>query len=274
MSPLLALLLTCTALAGEGPWSAAGAPPASAPTVGEVAGYRVGPGDTVQVQVYGEPTLTGAFPVSEAGVMNFPLVGSVPVAGRTAIEVASVLRQRLADGYVVDPHVTAWLDSYRSQAVQVMGGVREPGQVFLRGPTSVLEVLSAAGGVKGLGASEVQVTRASTGQTQRLSIERLLSTGEGNISLQGGDVVFVPENLISVMGKVQKPGDVAFREGMTVATTIAAAGGALPEANLGRVYILRGDERIRINLRRVLSGRSPDVAVQSGDRVFVRESVF
>ena len=76
------------------------------------------------------------------------------------------------------------------------------------------------------------------------------------------------------MGQVNKPGQVPFRDDLTVSTCIAAAGGALETASLGRVVIMRGDERITVNVRRILSGKDEDVPVRSGDRVFVSESVF
>jgi protein involved in polysaccharide export with SLBB domain len=152
--------------------------------------------------------------------------------------------------------------------------VRSPGQYFLRGATTLLDLLSSAG-IGDSGVDEVRVTRGGEGgETTRISYARLLADGSGNLQLSGGDIVFVPESLIVIMGQVGDPGELAFREGMTVATAVAAAGGALPTANLGRVYLLRGEERQRVNLRKVMSGRHTDVPLKPGDRVVVRESVF
>jgi protein involved in polysaccharide export with SLBB domain len=76
------------------------------------------------------------------------------------------------------------------------------------------------------------------------------------------------------MGNVGKPGEIAWRQGLTVANCVAAAGGALPTADLGHVFILRDGVRTRVNLRKILSGKAPDVIVQPGDRVFVQESAL
>lgn len=237
--------------------------------------YRLGPGDTVEVRVYGEPELTGSFPISEAGEIEYPLLGSLIVSGMTANEVSDLLQTHLAAGFLVSPNVTVWLETYQSQAVQVLGAVSQPGLFYLRGNTTVLQVLSEAGGVKLEGIDEVRITHGGEGgDVTVLSYERLIATGEGNLALTSGDIVFVPERLVTVMGQVSKPGEIAFRKGMTISTGLAAAGGALPAANLGRVYILRGDERIRINVRKISNGRAEDVPLQAGDRLLVRESIF
>ncbi len=238
-------------------------------------GYRVGPGDVLQVRVYGESGLTGGFPVGEAGNLDFPLIGPIQVSGMTAADVAILLRDQLGDGFIVEPNVSVWLDSYNSQPVQVLGAVAKPGMYYLKGSTTLLQLLGEAGGVKSAGIREIRVTRGKDGGSLTLiPYEQLIDAGSGNIELMGGDVVMVPESLVSVMGSVGKPGEVAYREQLTVSMAIAAAGGAAPTANLGRVFILRGDARIRVNVRKVLSGKLPDVAVEPGDRIFVKESAF
>ena len=54
---------------------------ASAPATSSAAGYLIGPGDVLQITVYGEPGLSGSFPVSDAGQVDFPLLGPFPVVG-------------------------------------------------------------------------------------------------------------------------------------------------------------------------------------------------
>lgn len=237
--------------------------------------YQVGAGDLIHIEVYGEPTLTGAFPVNDAGELDFPLLGPVRVEGRTATQVAAVLRKRLSDGYLVEPNVTAWLQGYNSKPVQVLGAVGKPGLYHLKGETTVLELLTEAGGVAGAGVDEIRITHGEEGdKVTMVPYDALLERGEGNLTLSAGDIVFVPELRVSVMGAVKAPGDVAFRDDLTITTCLAGAGGALPVANLGRVYILRDGKRIRVNMRKVLSGKAEDVPMVAGDRVFVRESAF
>jgi polysaccharide export outer membrane protein len=237
--------------------------------------YRIGPGDIIAVQVYGERDLTGAYPVSSSGDLDFPLTGVLQVDGLTTGDVSAMLRERLMQGFLNNPHVTVSVETYASQPVQVLGAVSKPGLYFLQGPTTVLQILSLAGGVNSEGVNEVRVAQGGElGETIVLTYEQLLTSGAEVFTLSAGDVVFVPQSLVSVMGSVSRPGEITFREGITLSRSIASAGGALPTANLRKVYVLRGDERIRVNVRRILDGRDVDFPLLAGDRVVIKESVF
>ena len=199
-----------------------------------------------------------------------PLLGPVSVLGLTAIEVSDLLRARLMPGYLVNPRVTASVSTYRSQSVQVLGGVAKPGLYYLTGPTTLQQLLGQAGGVSNGGVNEIRQTHAGQNDPTVVPYDQLLAGRDPPVV--AGDIIFVPQSLVSVMGQVGHPGEIGFREGMTISQCIAAAGGALAGADLGSVYILRGEKRIRVQLRKILSGRAVDVVVQPGDRVFVRES--
>lgn len=249
-------------------------PAAPLPAV-DASQYRIGAGDVLNVQVYGESALSGNFPVDDRGQMDFPLVGSVAVGGLTSGELAASLRGKLMPGYIVNANVTVSVSTYRSQPVQVLGAVAKPGVYFLRGPTSVLQVLSEAGGVSREGVNEVRLTHGGeNGQVTTFAYDQLLRQRGAEATLAPGDIVFVPQSLVSMMGQIAKPGEIAYRDGLTISQAVAAAGGALPIADLGRVYILRGEERIQVNLRRILSGKAEDVPVKPGDRVFLGESAI
>jgi len=285
---LIAALLCCTPRAARAVPSgavdpstllepAADAEPASTPpeVLPDGALYRIGAGDDLTVQVYGEESLTGTYTVSTAGVLDFPLIGIVPVDGMTTASVGARLRARLMEGFLNNPHVTVSVSAYGSQPVQVLGAVSSPGLYFLQGPTTVLDMLSLAGGLNTEGVNEVRITRGGDdGETFIMHYEQLLAQTNDPFILLAGDVVFVPQSLVSVMGSVSKPGELTFREGLTVSRSIAAVGGALPTANLRKVYILRGDQRIRVNVKRILDGTNPDVPLLAGDQVFINVSVF
>lgn len=235
--------------------------------------YRIGGGDTLAVTVYGEPTMSGNFPVDASGELDFPLLGRITVAGLSPTEVAALLRSRLSPGYLRNPNITVSVATYRSQPVQVLGAVAKPGLYYLRGPTTVMQIVSEAGGVARDGIDEVRVTHDGSTTPEIYSYEQLLR-GTTDTTLVGGDIVFVPQSLVSVTGQVGKPGEVAFREGLTLSQCIASVGGALPTAALGHVYIYRGEERILVSVRKILDGKAPDVALQPGDRVYLPQSAF
>lgn len=234
--------------------------------------YRIGAGDVLDVQVYGEPTLSGSFAVGDSGELSFPLIGVVRVRGRTTEEVAATLVNRLSPDFLVNANVTVQVSDYGSQPVQVLGAVANPGVYHLRGPTTLLEILGEAGGVLSDGVNEIRITSADN-VVRVVWYKELLQEGTER-TLNAGDVVFVPESRISVMGEVGQPGEIAFREGLTLSQSIAAAGGLLPTGSKRRVFILRGEEQIRVDLASVLSGEETDVLLEPGDGVFVKRAFF
>ncbi len=236
--------------------------------------YRVGPGDILAVQVFGEKDLTGPYPVSSSGEVDFPLLGVLSVDKLTTEEISKAIAQRLGQGYLNNPHVTVSVDTYASQPVQVMGAVGKPGLYFLQGPTTVLQMLSMAGGIAADGVDEVRISRRGEDKPLVVPFEKLLSEGGVAMMLEAGDVVFVAQGIISVLGMVGKPGEITFRDGLTLSSALAAVGGPLTTANLRKVFVLRGDARIQVNVKRILDGKSTDFLLEPGDRVFVPEGVF
>lgn len=271
---LTALLMLFSTLgwAGEATEAPVPPPPSAAP------GYKVGSGDLVKVAVYNEPDLTGTYLVGESGSIELPLVGTVEVRGHGVEEIASRLRQVLANGYLVDPQVSVVVERFSSRPVQVLGAVRNPGTFQLTGTTFLLDLLAQAGGIVAEKSSqEVQVKRARTGEITPVvvGLDKLVKTGEGNIEIMAGDVVYVPEGVfVFVSGQVARPGPVPWRDGITLSQAVAGSGGQLTTASIRRITILRGGSTIRVNLAKVLKGREVDPLVLAGDQIFVGESVF
>ena len=97
----------------------------------------------------------------------------------------------------------------------------------------------------------------------------MLQRGEGNRKLKNGDSIYVADGAyVYVSGKVEKPGGVPFRSGMTITDAISHAGGEASSANLKEVYILRNGKRIHINVNKIYQGKTPDVDLKEGDRLF------
>lgn len=140
------LLMAAIALAG---CSRSGPPPISS---GEryVAGqmtdmvYHLGAGDKIRVLVYNEPQLGGDFSVGADGEMSLPLIGNVPVAGKTIEQVSRDVQARLADGYLRDPRVSMEVQTYRP--FFILGEVRAAGQYpYLSGLTAMNAIATAQG---------------------------------------------------------------------------------------------------------------------------------
>jgi polysaccharide export outer membrane protein len=238
--------------------------------------YVLGAGDSVTIQVFDEAELSGSFTVDEDGAIDYPLVGRVDVAGVTAKALDEELTQSLAARYLKEPQVQVEVTKFRSHPVQVLGSVKKPGLVHLSGRSSVLDVIAEAGGVTAGGVAEVRVRFADDSKADvAITLEDLMGDSGQNIQLAAGDVVHISEGMVVyVSGEVNKPGAVPYSEGLTVAQAVSKSGGAKRTARTRDAYILRGDRRIGINLKKVLKGKAADIELRPDDQIVLRESVF
>lgn len=240
--------------------------------------YVLGAGDVIRVTVYQNPDLTLETRVSEAGVVSYPLLGSVRVGGQSVTEV----EKRIADGlrtgnFVKQPQVTVLVVQVRGNQVSVLGQVNRPGRFPLEAADMRLsDVLAMAGGVAPVGADVVTVAGTRNGQPFRTEIDlaRAIGAGSrpgGDIHIVNGDVVWVDRApTVYIYGEVQRPGALRLERGMTVMQALATGGG----------LTLRGTEKgMRVH-RRGTDGKvqviqpSLDDQVRDGDVVYVRESLF
>ena len=238
--------------------------------------YVLGAGDSVSIQVFDEGELSGSFTIGEDGTIDYPLLGRVQVAGQTASGLDSSLTERLGTKYLRDPQIQVSVDQFGSHPVQVLGAVKKPGLVHLTGRNTVLDVIAEAGGVTGAGVAEVRVKFADTERgSVSLSLEDLMADQAKNLRLAAGDVVHISEGMVVyVSGEVNKPGSVPFTEGLTMTQALSKSGGTKRTARTREAYILRGEQRISINLKKVLRGKAADVMLKPDDQIVLQESVF
>jgi polysaccharide export outer membrane protein len=251
--------------------------------------YRVGPRDLLDIRVYEDESLNGQRRVSENGIINVPLLGDVQVAGKTPLEVGAALKKLLEDKYMQRASVDVQVMEFRSRPISVIGAVKNPGPLGFSGRWTLLEALTAAGGlVEGHGSIAHVLRRSENGLTDQVSIDLddLLLRGDpkANIPIVANDLINVPmtvEVTVYCLGEVQKPGALAFKsnERITVLAAIAHAGGLTDRAS-SKVLIKRaaradgGPAEINVDYKRILAGKEPDVELRSGDVVVVKESFF
>ncbi|MEQ1506263.1 MAG: polysaccharide biosynthesis/export family protein [Myxococcota bacterium] len=234
--------------------------------------YEIGPGDVLKVEIHGE-TFGGSFVVGSDGDVSIPYCGMLDLGAHTVFAAEIAIRDCLADGYLVDPQVSVSVEEYRSQKVEVLGAVAKPGLYYLQAAENTLRaVIGKAGGIqseKSIG--RVVVNRANNEQLVVLLDE--LSGPAGEFELQRGDVITVGEGeVVYVGGEVQKPGAIGYLDGMTVTQALMKAGGPTGIARLRGAYLLRADDRISVNLRRMLRGKDGDFVMEPGDRLVIQES--
>jgi polysaccharide export outer membrane protein len=148
------------------------------------ADYALGAGDRIRVTVFNEPTLTGEYGITTAGDLAFPLIGTVPAAGRTIEQLQATLTQRLGAGYVNDPRVSIEVIGYRPYFI--LGEVAKPGQYPYAAGLTLEQAVAAAGGY---------TYRANT---KSLFLRRSQATSEKSVELNGPAVKVLPGDTIRV----------------------------------------------------------------------------
>jgi polysaccharide export outer membrane protein len=178
------------------PESAAPARPATAASVRAWTDqeYKLGTGDKLRVEVYGEAQLSQSLQVRPDGKITLPLVGDMPAAGRTSLELRDAVATSLKE-YVTNPVVTVIVQEVTAPQVYVIGEVASPGAQVMRGPLTVLQVLAQAGGIGEFAdADDIRVLRqtANGTETLRFNYKDAIRGRIGPMQLQPGDTIVVP----------------------------------------------------------------------------------
>jgi polysaccharide export outer membrane protein len=238
---------------------------------------QLGPGDSVRVEVFGQPDMTTTVAIGPDGKVSLPLVGAVEVGGLSQANAGTRIEQSLkTGGFFNDPHVTVALLQSRSQRISVLGQVHTPGRYTIDTRMSLFDVLAQAGGVSDDGADFVYVLRPDgQGGVHRTTV-RLSGLTDTNDTvvierLQGGDTLFVPHaERFYITGEVNAGAMYRLEPGMTVLEAVARAGGITQRGSQYRIEIKRpAKDGSYLSFHAKLSDR-----ILPDDVIRVKESIF
>lgn len=142
-------------------------------------------GDRIQVTVFGEDGITGAYDVGSSGTVQLPLAGAVPAGGRTTHDLAADIATALRHKYLRDPKVGVALLSRRP--FYVLGEVQKPGEYPFRDGLDLWRALAVAGG-QTYRASTATVLLQHAGDDKAAEVD--LSR---DMTVAPGDLIRVPE---------------------------------------------------------------------------------
>ena len=236
--------------------------------------YTIGPGDRLSIQVWDHDDLTRTVEVAPDGTFSFPFIGKVQASDQTAYTVEKILVEKLSDGYLVGPQVTVGVIEYNNKKVFLFGEVVRPGSYVLRSNMRLLELISDAGGFTTNRGSTCTVVRSPNGNADArpvaiedargheiitVNLTQLTKGDPGeNIRIAPNDSIYISAaERIYVTGEVKRPGEIEYREGMTVRQAISLAGGGTPKAAIGRIRIVRMD-----------NGKETEIKPSPGDPIF------
>jgi polysaccharide biosynthesis/export protein len=241
----------------------------------------IGAGDLLTITVFNVPELLQTVRVSETGDAAVSLIGSMHLADITVADAqVAIENEYRSRKMLVDPHVSILVAEYATEGVSVLGEVAKPGVYPLLGPHTLLDIISAAGGLTGSAGSNVTIRRRSGAeQVVQLDANDPQKSLAQDVNLYPSDMVVVARAaVVYVVGDVGKPGGFPMQNNgrLTVLQAIALAAGVNKTASLSHAKIIHKDpsgyKEADIHLAQLLQGKAPDRELAPEDIVFVPNS--
>ncbi len=243
--------------------------------------YIIGAGDQISVSVWGEPDLTSVVVVRPDGKISFVGAGEIMAEGLTPAQLQQEMSTRIS-ALVKDALVTVSMVGIVNNTAYIIGGGVPAGSFELKQKTSLLQLLAS-----------MDLTRADLrgghvlrdGKRVDRNFHTLFHQGDmtQDLSLRNNDIIFLPplpEPYVYVLGAVNTPHALVFREGMTVLDAILECGDFNKFANKNKTEIVRrengAETRIPVRAEALSEGKDlgQNVVLQRGDYIIAKESFF
>jgi polysaccharide biosynthesis/export protein len=287
----LVCLLTCAVQAQQAQSKVTKAPARTGP-------YLLGPGDEIEVKVFGQPDLNATAQVDGDGnLSSLPFLEPIAAKCRTEREVQkdiAVAYRRLIN----EPQVTVRIVGKNSrQPASVFGAVRKDATVPMLRPMRLNEVIAASGGFTEKAAGTIQILHtepvmcpAPGEEAEGLPLDGTslpfvvvkiadLQKGSANPIIRPGDLVLVTEaEPVYITGSVVSPGGIMLRDQLTLSRALAMVGGTRKEAKLSEIRIYRskagnsGQEIIKVNYAAIKKNEQPDIFLKPYDVIDVSDN--
>ena len=258
--------------------------------------YVLGPNDQILIRVPQSDEINEKpFRIATDGFIDLPLAGRIKADGLTVQALEAEITNRLRE-FIRQPLVSITVTQFRSEPVFFVGDFKAPGIYPLQGRRTLVEMLTAVGGIQPNASRRIKVTRrseygpipspnaivdparkVSTLEVSLDSLTQEINPAE-DIVLQSYDIVSVERaERIYVSGEVGKVSAIEFgeRNSISVAQALTEAGGFTQFANRDKVRVLRpvlGTNRraeIEIDMKRVFEGKDVDFPLQPNDVLYV-----
>lgn len=245
--------------------------------------YVIGDGDSLNVSVWGAPELSVGVVVRPDGKITLPAVGDVKATGLTPKQLSDELVVVL-DPYIKKPIVTVAVSGITNNRIYITRGGGAPSNVInLAGRETLFKLLCGLQGVENFDLESAYLLRGGKkididfyGLFVNLEIEK-------DVELQPEDILYLPtneKNKIYVVGAVNNPKFVVYRQNLRILDAIFECGGFSKYAKQSAVLILRNiggkDERIKINIADLIEDGdlAQNIELRRGDYVIVQEGIF
>lgn len=238
--------------------------------------YAISAGDLVRITVYDNPDLSTETRISSQGMVLFPLIGEVNVAGATAVEASTRIAKALEKGgFIKKPQVNLVVLDFKGKEVSVLGRCNRPGKFSLQQASKISDVLALAGGTTPDAADSLTLITRRNGKQEHIKVDLAALWREGgdqyDVEVVGGDLLYIPrESRFYIYGEVQRPGVFRLEPEMMLVQALSVGGGLTLRGTQKGIRILRrGTDGVMQTIEAKLSD-----SVLPDDVVYVKESLF
>jgi polysaccharide biosynthesis/export protein len=259
--------------------------------------YVLGPDDEISIRVNDIEEMSDRVTrVDPAGNVDLPLAGRLHAGGLSVDQLRQVLSDKFSK-YVTNPQITINIRDYKSEPVSILGEVNTPGVHQLKGPQRLVDIISAAGGLKPDAGNTVTITRQlrwgmvpvpnvrqdlsqqfCVASIQLDSVTRGINPEE-NIAIFPNDIISVAKApVVYVVGEVKKAGGFSLetKSEISIIRALSLAEGLAPGAAPRKARILRsqgGDGKdapeTAVDVQMILAGKAPDLRLRPDDILFI-----
>ena len=244
--------------------------------------YVIGESDTLFVSVWGNEQLSLSVRVRPDGKITIPALGEVTAAGLTPKELQDLLTENLKK-IVKGPIVTVIVQDINNNKVYVFGGGVNPGVFPLEGRTTLLQLLCLIEGVNDADLRRAYVLRKGEKIKEDFFGLFIMGKTKEDLLIKTNDLIFIPpfeDRNVYVIGAVNIPIAIDYRDGIKVMEAILAAGSFTKFARKNNTVIFRKDGEKEIEIPVKLDDLIKDgdlkqnVLLQPGDYIVVKEGMF
>ncbi len=226
-------------------------------------GYKIGPGDLLEVRFWQDATLNVDVRVGQDGNINIDIVGQIQAAGKTSTELQNdIVRQMSRLNSRISQAVVRVID-YQYRYVFVKGQVVNPGKLTFEEIPDLWTIINEAGGISEIGdLTRVTIIRGGrdAGKVEVVDVIEAIESGKLDKlpRIRRQDTIEIPrtpagipsadisqrvtrKNVIYVIGAVTTPGPISFQEDVDMLEALALAGGPVLEADLRKARIVTKD---------------------------------
>ena len=237
--------------------------------------YQVGPGDFIEIQLFGKINSSYSLVITREGTLQFPGIGPINAfeKGTSFVDLKNHLKEKILENLGVGVQSSITLGAFRSIRIFLMGEVRQPGAYTVSALSSMINALLASGGIKETGSLRKIQLKRSGDVIATLDLYDLLLKGDTSKdgSLQSGDVIFVPvlAKQVSVTGSVRRPAKFEILGDETLKDVIELAGGADDRAFLDVIRLERLATDFRPEVKNLNYAQDFSFPIRSGDSVSI-----